>query len=120
MAEQILTLRQRFERWYSDDGKSPKAVERDGRGGYLLLQTANAWTVWQAADESAQIADGVDSTRGWPVNQDAEPVPFPKLPPAIVMHPQLGELFDRLQMQTYAMGYAMACGNAGVTGGGNG
>lgn len=58
-----MTMRQRFEWWYSDEGQSPKAIEKDGRGSYLLLQTANAWRVWQAADEAAQVAYGVGAAR---------------------------------------------------------
>lgn len=37
-----------FEKWMSDDGKWPQAVERSANGGYKLLQAANAWNVWQA------------------------------------------------------------------------
>ena len=36
----------------------------------------------------------------------SEPVALPSLPGGIVSHAQLGELFDRLQMQTYAVKYA--------------
>lgn len=88
------------------------------------------WRISQIADEHRTTFDGKEhldeisfarsllsqsrvgaegEQAGWPANKDAEPVAFPKLPPAIVMHTKLGELFDRLQMQVYAMGYAMAC-----------
>lgn len=33
-------------------------------------------------------------------------VPLPKMRPSIFVHPQLGELFDHLTVQLYAMGYA--------------
>lgn len=38
-----------FEAVASDDGKWPKAIERDAKGNYLLLTTANGWMWWQAA-----------------------------------------------------------------------
>lgn len=34
------------------------------------------------------------------------PPAFPPMPAGIVKHPQLGELFDRLQVQQYALRYA--------------
>lgn len=46
------TVREAFERWYSDDGASPKAIERNAGGGYKLLQACNAWTAWHAASAS--------------------------------------------------------------------
>lgn len=46
-------LRAAFEAWMSDDGKYPKAVERDSSGAYRLMQTATNWTAWQAADAAA-------------------------------------------------------------------
>ena len=42
------TIRDRFETYYSDEGKLPAAVERSGEG-YKLLQAQAAWVVWQAA-----------------------------------------------------------------------
>ena len=42
------TIREKFELYYSDEGKWPKAVERSGEG-YKLLQAQAAWVVWQAA-----------------------------------------------------------------------
>lgn len=53
-----MTMRQRFEHWYSEEGKWPAAVDKDARGDYMLMQTALAWKAWQAADESAQVAYG--------------------------------------------------------------
>lgn len=51
------TMRERFERHMSDDGKWMAAVQRSG-DGYLLAQTQGAWITWQAcwaltADEKA-------------------------------------------------------------------
>jgi hypothetical protein len=57
-------LRQRFEHWYSDEGKWPQAVAKDGGGDYLLLQAALSWKAWQAADASAQVARGVREKNG--------------------------------------------------------
>ncbi|MGC8427635.1 hypothetical protein ACP3S8_23075 [Mixta calida] len=45
--------RQRFERWASDNGKFPRAVERKGYA-YLLLSTQSQWETWQAAIASKQ------------------------------------------------------------------
>lgn len=41
--------RAEFEAVASDNGKWPQAVERDAKGNYLLLTTANGWMWWQAA-----------------------------------------------------------------------
>ena len=35
------TIRIAFEKWYSDDWKTPKSVERDGNGGYKPSALAN-------------------------------------------------------------------------------
>lgn len=40
--------RERFEAWFSDQGKWPQAVERRG-DGYRLMQANEAWRNWQAA-----------------------------------------------------------------------
>lgn len=42
----IAELRERFEWWVTDGGKWPNAIQRDDRGGYLLLATANQWSAW--------------------------------------------------------------------------
>jgi hypothetical protein len=75
-----------------------------GRG-----ELAKAVRAALSALSSALEAPEAQAVARWPTDKDAEPIPFPKLPPGIVMHPKLGELFDRLAMQTYAMGYAMVC-----------
>ena len=40
--------REAFEYWFSDGGKSPRAVERNGEG-YKLMAAASAWEAWKAA-----------------------------------------------------------------------
>jgi aminoglycoside N3'-acetyltransferase len=47
------TLRERFEAWYSDGGKWPRAIECNG-GAYKLAQTQSAWEAWQAAEASRE------------------------------------------------------------------
>ena len=49
MTHQEEAERAAFEAVASDDGKWPKAIERDAKGNYLLLTTANGWMWWQAA-----------------------------------------------------------------------
>lgn len=41
--------RRDFEKWASDDGRFPQAVERAASGFYKLAQTESAWHVWRAA-----------------------------------------------------------------------
>ena len=43
-----VTVRAQFERWYSNDGKWAKALERNG-DVYKYQGTDHAWRVWQAA-----------------------------------------------------------------------
>lgn len=48
--------RQRFEHYYSDEGKTPRAIEKDSAGYYLYTGAYSAWTTWQicaAIDRSA-------------------------------------------------------------------
>lgn len=40
--------REAFEYWFSDGGKSPRSVERNGEG-YKLMTAASAWEAWKAA-----------------------------------------------------------------------
>lgn len=40
--------REDFEKWYSDDGKSTRAIERHGEG-YKLAQANSAWETWKVA-----------------------------------------------------------------------
>ena len=41
--------RKDFEDWMGDSGLSPRAIERNSKGDYILMQTAHAWEVWKAA-----------------------------------------------------------------------
>lgn len=43
------TIRAAFEKFMSDDGKWPQAIERDGEGNYILVQSASSWHVWRNA-----------------------------------------------------------------------
>ena len=43
--------REAFENWMTNDGKFPRAVDKDANGQYVLMQTASAWNVWVAACE---------------------------------------------------------------------
>ena len=43
------SIRAEFEKFMSDDGKWPKAIERDGAGNYILMQSASSWRVWEEA-----------------------------------------------------------------------
>jgi len=52
MTEQA--LRQAFEHWYSDDGKNPKAVEKNHLGSYVLQQAVVSWASWVACHELMQ------------------------------------------------------------------
>lgn len=49
-------MREAFEKWMSQDGKWPKAVERHN-GTYVLMQTEFAWEAWRAAWLECQIAN---------------------------------------------------------------
>lgn len=49
-----------FEAVASDDGKWPQAIERDGKGNYLLLTTANGWMWWQAARRAPVVPQRCD------------------------------------------------------------
>lgn len=61
------TERQAFEAVASDDGKWPKAIERDAKGNYLLLTTANGWMWWQAARRAPAVPDQsiIEAVDGW-------------------------------------------------------
>jgi|GEM_PF-2675792 len=56
-----------FEAVASDDGKWPKAIERDAKGNYLLLTTANGWMWWQAARRAPSMPDQsiIEAVDGW-------------------------------------------------------
>lgn len=48
-------MREAFEKWMSDNGMWPKAIEKSN-GAYVLMQTAAAWEAWRAAWLECQIA----------------------------------------------------------------
>lgn len=54
-SEQFIRRRQAFEYWFSDGGKYPRAVERNG-GNYLLAAAQAAWSAWQAGAEAEACA----------------------------------------------------------------
>ncbi len=45
--EKIIEERAAFEKYYSEDGLWPKAIERSHSGGYRLMQAQAAWDIWQ-------------------------------------------------------------------------
>lgn len=61
------TERQAFEAVASDNGKWPKAIERDAKGNYLLLTTANGWMWWKAARRAPSVPDQsiIEAVDGW-------------------------------------------------------
>ena len=65
--------------------------------GSLAWCTPNEWTC-------QQLADAIDAHLAQPAQAvDVGYTPFPPLPNGLVIHPQLGPLFDRMQMQAYAL-----------------
>ncbi|NBJ13244.1 hypothetical protein [Microvirga arsenatis] len=65
-------LREAFEHWASDEGKSPEAVKRNPDGHYRLGSTNMYWRAWQAAWQAAQAALSAEGQgrEGWvPVSQ---------------------------------------------------
>lgn len=55
MNEPATPERDAFEAWFSEDGKWPEAVRRNG-DAYMLASAQHAWTAWQAADARWQAA----------------------------------------------------------------
>lgn len=37
-----------FENWYSEGNQNCRSVERNGSGGYKLINTQASWNVWKA------------------------------------------------------------------------
>jgi hypothetical protein len=48
-------MREAFEKWMTDDGKWPRAIEQRN-GAYVLMQTAAAWEAWRMAWLECEIA----------------------------------------------------------------
>lgn len=63
-------VRERFERWMSEDGKWPDAVAHR-YGHYVLAHTESAWKAWQAA-LSEQPAIDMDCGRPAPAGTPSE------------------------------------------------
>lgn len=53
-AQPLMSQRQSFEHWFSDEGKHPRAVERSG-DGYVLLSAQSAWEAWKAAYKALDV-----------------------------------------------------------------
>ena len=51
-----VTVRAQFEYWMSDEGQSPKAVERSMDGEYKYMPANSAWRAWQAAAKAEREA----------------------------------------------------------------
>lgn len=49
-------VRVEFERYMTDDWKWPNAVERKFDGSYIMMNTTQAWIVWQEAVKAYQQA----------------------------------------------------------------
>lgn len=78
--------REAFEAVASDNGQWPKAIERDARGNYVLLTTANGWIWWRAA-RAALAATPPATEESSAVEVQAEPVAF-KMVAAPVVPPE--------------------------------
>lgn len=51
-------MREAFEAIASDNGKYSRAIERDSKGDYVLMQTRQGWSWWQAAyKEFSKVTD---------------------------------------------------------------
>ncbi|HAO02982.1 MAG TPA: hypothetical protein DCQ42_15015 [Halomonas sp.] len=63
--------RERFERWFSDQGKWPQSVERSGEG-YRLMQAQSAWETWKIACPEGWQAVPVE-----PTDEMLDSAPYP-------------------------------------------
>lgn len=57
-------VRKGFEAWASDNGKWPKAIERNSKGDYLLSTTSVQWNAWLAAVDYLSEAIGAGGVNG--------------------------------------------------------
>lgn len=57
IAESMENCRESFEKWFSDNGEFPKAIEKYG-GEYRLMGAQTSWTAWKAAYEFLKEAGG--------------------------------------------------------------
>ena len=62
-----VTVRAQFEHWMSDEGQSPKAVERSRDGEYKYMPAGAAWKAWQAAAKAEReaCAEVCDEYMNW-------------------------------------------------------
>jgi len=73
------SVRAQFEHWYSDGGKTPKAIERKAgaNGAYIYSGAATAWDVWQAAvaverETCAELCEEVGFAEHGACQEDSE------------------------------------------------
>lgn len=63
-------IREAFERWFTRNDPTPemaaRAVRRNVRGDYILMQAHTAWEIWQAAYAQAR-AELIAEMRAKPV-----------------------------------------------------
>lgn len=91
--------REAFEAWTTEAGRWPAAVKRDGRGQYLLAQTASAWTAWQAALQWA--ASQQSAPEGWRL-VPVEPTEAMLTPPeGMVLDQTMAPLWRRGRVLTW-------------------
>lgn len=64
--------RESFDKWFSNEGEWPKAIERSERGEYLLSAACVGWKTWDesAKSERNRIAKWIDSD--WPADSAEE------------------------------------------------
>lgn len=63
------SARAAFEAWFSDGGRSPKAIERNGASGsYKLAAAATAWTAFQAGRASLAASAGSEPVAAPPMD----------------------------------------------------
>jgi hypothetical protein len=56
-----MSQRASFEHWYSDEGQSPRAVERNGEG-YKLMGAQAAWSAWKACYAALDVTGRPSTT----------------------------------------------------------
>lgn len=63
-ATELVQARDEFERWFSDEGQWPQAVERSGED-YRLAQAQSSWTAWQAATAAVLRRTDAKEVAAW-------------------------------------------------------
>lgn len=64
--------RETFEAYASDNGQWPAAIERNANGTYKLMQTAQAWAVWEYRAALAQRAGAADKPAATVIKKGAD------------------------------------------------